>query len=119
MDRKEAIRKYKDSPPPAGVFRVRNTVSGKSLVGSSKNLPAVLNRERFQLQHGSHPDRGLQKDWNELGAEAFQFEILDQLEPSSDPAADLTEDLKTLLQMWLQKLSAAGEQFYERSGRIA
>ncbi len=56
MDRKALIRQYKETRRPMGVFRVFNTVADRSFVGSSKDLPSVLNRERFQLSHGSHPD---------------------------------------------------------------
>lgn len=118
MDRRDLIRKYKETPLPAGVYRVRNTVNGKSVVGSSPNIPAMLNRQRFQLVHGSHPDRELQKDWNELGPDAFTFETLDQLEPSSEAGYDPSEDLRVLVQMWFEKLKASGEPLYEQSKRI-
>ncbi len=111
MDRKELIRKYKNTPRPMGVFCVRNKLTSKVLVGSSVDLPAMLNRLRFQLQHGSHPNRWLQKDWNDLGAEAFTIEELDTLPPSEQPGYDPSEDLQTLEQMWRQKLSRSRELY--------
>jgi hypothetical protein len=117
MDRKTRTRQYKETPRPAGIYRVRNTASGKSLVGSTTDLPGLLNRQRFQLENGSHPDRELQSDWNELGPGAFEFEVLDRLEPKADPAYDPTEDLRVLKEMWLQKLTVSGEQLYRQSGR--
>jgi len=115
MDRRDLIRKYKEMPRPAGVYRVRNAVNGRSVVGSSPNLPGMLNRQRFQLEHGSHPDRELQKDWNALGPKAFTFEILDLLEPSDEAGYDPSEDLRVLAQMWLEKLKASGEPLYGQS----
>jgi hypothetical protein len=117
IDRKARIREYKETPRPAGVFRVRNTVTGKSLVGSTANLPGMLNRQRFQLENGLHPDKELQRDWKELGADAFEFEALDLLEPQDEPAYDPTEDLRVLKEMWLEKLTASGEPLYRQSGR--
>ncbi|HEY8532027.1 MAG TPA: GIY-YIG nuclease family protein [Limnochorda sp.] len=114
MNRKELIREYKNTPKPAGVFRVRNTAQNKSFIGTSTNLPAMLNRQRFQLETGAHPDRELQQDWNELGPDAFAFEILDQLEPSKEPDTDPTEDLRVLKALWVEKLTAAGEKLYPR-----
>ncbi len=105
MDRRDLIRKYKETPRPAGIYRVRNTINGRSVVGASPDLPGMLNRIRFQLAHGSHPDSDLQQDWHAFGADAFIFEILDQLAPSSDPGHDLTEDLQVLLRMWIEKLA--------------
>jgi hypothetical protein len=112
MNRKDLIRQYKKKPQPAGVSRIRNTVNGKSALGSRSNLPGMLNRQRFQLAHGSHPIRDLQKDWNEFGPEAFVFESLDQLEPSSEADHDPSEDLRVLLQLWIDKLRASGEPLY-------
>jgi hypothetical protein len=116
-DRKELIRRYKETPRPAGVYRVRNLVGGKSLLGSSPDLPAILNRERFQLDAGLHPDKELQQDWHELGPDAFEFEELDRLEPSSAPGYDPASDLQVLKQMWFEKLTALGEPLYAYSQR--
>jgi len=117
IDRKARIRQYKENPRPAGVFRVRNTATGKSLVGSTANLPGVLNRHRFQLEHGSHPSRELQADWIALGADAFEFEVLDHLKPSDKPDYDPAEDLRVLKDLWHEKLMASGELVYSEAGR--
>ncbi len=118
MERKELLCQYKETPRPAGVFRVANTSSGRMLVGSSPNVPGMLNRQRFQLQNGSHPDRELQKDWNELGPAAFVFETLDLLKPSEDPASDKTADLAVLKDLWLEKLASTGAAFYPQTNRV-
>jgi hypothetical protein len=115
-DRKARIREYKETPQRAGIYRVRNTKTGKSLVGSTVNLPGMLNRQRFQLEHGSHPVVELQRDWEALGSDAFEFEILDQLEPRSESLSDPTEDLRVLKDLWLEKFAASGEALYQRTG---
>ena len=112
MDRKALIRQYKESRRPMGVFRVRNTADGRSLVGTSIDLPAMLNRQRAQLRLGAHPNRALQKDWNELGAEAFEFEILDTLTPPDEPDYDSSSDLRVLEDLWLEKLSPFDDRGY-------
>jgi hypothetical protein len=117
MDRKALIRRYKETPRPAGVYGVRNNASGKTLLGASANLPGILNRERFQLECGSHPDEELQQDWNDLGPDIFTFETLDQLEPSDAPGYGPAADLRALKQMWLEKLTAAGVALYAESRR--
>jgi hypothetical protein len=115
-DRRARIREYKETPRPAGVYRVRNTVRKKSLVGSTTDLPGILNRHRFQLKMGSHADRELQADWKELGPDAFAFEELDRLEPKDEPGDDPRADLEVLRDMWIERLAASGESFYGRSG---
>ncbi len=117
MNRKTRIREYKETPRPMGVYRVRNTVSGKSLIGSSVNLPAILNRHRAQLAMGLHANRALQKDWDEFGPQVFEFETLDTLKPPDQPGCDPSHDLRVLEEMWLEKLSPFNERGYTGDGR--
>jgi hypothetical protein len=117
IDRKARIREYKDTPRPAGVYRVRNMATGRSLLGAAADLPAKLNGQRFQLDNGLHPDKELQRDWNELGPAAFAFEVLDALESREGPACDPTDDLRVLKEMWLEKLTASGASLYPQSWR--
>lgn len=110
MDRKALARQYKKTRRPIGVFRVRNTVSGKSFIGVSTDLPSMLNRQRAQLGMGLHPNRALQADWNTLGAEAFDFEVLDTLKPPEQAEWDPSEDLLVLEKLWFERLAPFGDR---------
>jgi hypothetical protein len=118
MNKKELIRAYKEARRPMGVYRVRNVTDGRSIVGSSADLPSILNRERASLRLGAHRNSALQKDWNSLGPDAFAFEVLDTLSlPDDVPNYDPTEDLKVLESMWLERLSPYGEAGYMKLPR--
>jgi hypothetical protein len=119
VDRKALIRAYKDAPPPAGIFAVRNTVNGMTFLTATMNLPGLRNRMSHDLQEGTHPNQVLQRDYNELGADAFAFEVLDTLEPSDDPAHDAAEELATLEEMWRDRLTAEGVGDYGARARRA
>jgi hypothetical protein len=95
-----------------GVYQIRNTVNGKVLIGTSVDVPSILNRLRAQLRSGSHRNRDLQQDWNALGPDAFAFEILDTLPPSDRPAYDPSDDLRALEALWLEKLMPFDERGY-------
>lgn len=112
MDRKEMKRQYKETPRPAGVYRILNTRSGRALVGTSVDAPAMLNRQRLQLRTGGHPNRALQHDWNADGADAFTFEVLDTLTPRDEPGFDLDQELRLLEQLWLEKLDLSDHDRY-------
>jgi hypothetical protein len=112
MDKKALMREYKETRRPMGVYCIRNTVNGKLLVGKSIDLPSILNRQRGQLRSGSHPNPTLQKDLVEYGAEAFEVEVLDTLEVPNQADYDPSADLRTLEQMWLDKLSPFGNRGY-------
>jgi hypothetical protein len=119
MDRKALTREYKETPRPMGVYRVRNTATGKALVGSSSNLPAMLNRHQAQLKMGSHANRALQDDWNRLGPDAFAFEVLDTLKPPEEAGYDPSDDLRVLEQMWIEKLSPCDDRGYNAKPKRA
>ena len=106
MDRKARIREYREACRPAGVYRIRNTTSGRWLLGSSADVPSMLNRHRAQMRLGAHRNRALQHDWNTLGADSFVFETLDLLEPKEDPGYDPAEELAVLEAMWRERLGA-------------
>jgi hypothetical protein len=112
MDKRTLKREYKETDIPAGVYRVWNKLNDRSLVGSSVNLPAILNRNRAELRIGGHRNRELQGDWNALGEEAFAFEILDTLPPLDKPGYDAKSELKVLEDLWLERLEPYGERGY-------
>jgi hypothetical protein len=66
------------------------------------------------LSIGKHPNEALQKDWNQLGADAFVFEILEVVKPSADPLFNLDDELTLLEQIWLEKLKPFGEPGYNQ-----
>jgi hypothetical protein len=105
VDRKALIREYKQAARPMGVYRVTDTVTGQSLVGWSLDLTARLNRHRAAFENGAHPEKDFQRAWNAQGASALEFEIVDTLEPSDESGYNPADDLKTLEQMWIDKLA--------------
>jgi hypothetical protein len=113
MNRKELVRAFKEARRPMGVYRVRNVLDGRSVVGRSVDLPSILNRQRAQLRLGAHRNEALQRDWNELGPGAFVFEVLDTLTPpDGQPAYDPADDLRVLEAMWLERLQPFGSGGY-------
>lgn len=112
MDKKALIREYKETKRPIGVYCIRNTVNGKLLVSTSRDLPSILNRQRMQLRAGSHTNQSLHKDLKEYGAEAFEVEVLDTLDVPEQADYDPSADLRILEQMWLDKLLPYGERGY-------
>ena len=93
-----------------GVFQIRNLTNEKVFVGKSENLDGIFNRIQFQLNAGVHNQKQLQNDWNELGAEKFEFEILEELEFREN--LDIKKELEFLEDLWLEKLQPFGERGY-------
>ncbi len=106
-----APRQYKAFTPRLGIYRVTHTPSGRTLLGQSLHLDGMLNRIRFQLQNGLHPNRVMQADWKADGPDAFMFEVLDEIEPKN-PGDEPMDDLKELLTLWQEKLDLPPTQRY-------
>lgn len=115
--RKELNREYVERVKPAGIYQVKNTANGKMLLGSSLNLEGPLNRHKFMLKIGSHTNKALQNDWNELGSDAFVFEILEEVQMKDDPNFNLQDELTLLEMIWLEKLQPV-ENGYNLNARI-
>ena len=116
--RKDINREYMERVKPAGVYQVKNTVNGRVLLGSSLNLEGPLNRHKFMLKIGSHTNKQLQKDWDELGPEKFLFEILEEVKVKDDPNFNLKDELSLLELIWLEKLQPVGERGYNLNEKI-
>jgi group I intron endonuclease len=116
--RKEIHREYKERVKPSGVYQVKNLANSRVLLGSSLNLEGPLNRHRFMLKINSHPNKELQKDWNELGPDQFLFEILEVVQVQDNPNFNLKDELTLLEQIWLEKLEPFGERGYNVNANI-
>ena len=105
MDRKEAIKQFKERKPYRGVYSIRSTVSGSVWVGATPDLRAAQNSNWFSLRIGSHRDPELQKQWNAQGESAFEFEVREALD--EDIAAMSVRDLlKEKKAHWSTELNA-------------
>lgn len=116
--KKEIKREYKERPKPAGVFLVRNTATGKILLGSSLNLEGSLNKHRFMLMSGSHRNKALQQDWNNAEPDTFEFEILETVKITDAPGFNIGDELTLLEQIWLEELQPVGDNGYNTDTKI-
>lgn len=108
--RKELTNEYKERKLLGGVYTITNTVNGKYLISHAANLKSVQNHFQFAVSTGSTVHPRMKQDWQELGAQAFQLEIREELEQKpGQSSAEFMEDLKTLEQLWRANLDAAKE----------
>ena len=106
-------RQYKESPRPAGVFSIRNQTNGRIYVASHLDVEGAVNRARFELNHRSHRNKALQRDWLALGASGFTVEVVDRIKERDDDATfDRTAELEKLLVLWREELQCFGERGY-------
>jgi hypothetical protein len=111
--KKELLTEYKQMKPDMGVLAVINKNDNRYWLEAAPNLKGKINSVAFQLKNGSHVNRQLQKDWNDLGEEAFQIVVLEQLEYEEDESkTDYREELELLKIICTDKLKEQGVAFY-------
>jgi group I intron endonuclease len=64
----------------AGIYMIRNEVTGDRYYGSSVNLRTRSAQHSYTLRRGVHRNRWLQYSWNKYGETAFTFAVLAVLE---------------------------------------
>lgn len=117
-NRKEIIKNYKMTHTPMGVYKI-NAVKGNNFyIGSSLNLTGIFNRHKFELDTGMHSIKELQDAWNKNGEKGISFDILDKLEPKEDPLYKYEDDIKTLEDLWMEKLEKLGKNYFRLHGTM-
>jgi len=110
--KKELKKEYQNMQRPMGIYQIKNLTNGKIFLGSTLFLDTVQNKHFFQLKMGGHPNSGLQNDWDKYGESSFEFSVVDKLKPVEDPDYNYNEDLKVLLELWMDKLQPYGDNGY-------
>lgn len=105
-DRRAALAAYKERKAAMGIYAIRCRASGACWLGQSLDLGKIQNRHWFTLRQGNSPHRSLQTAWQHHGAAAFDFEIVEVMEPEEVPYAR-DRQLKDRLAHWCAALGAA------------
>jgi len=114
--RKELLEQFKQMKPDMGIFMIRSQTSHKCFLETSHNLRGRINSTLFKLNGGVHPNRELQKEWREQGADNFSIEILETLKYDEDESkTDYREELTILQMVWEDRLSGENALFYSKN----
>jgi hypothetical protein len=111
-DKKRLKKDYQQTPRAIGVFLIRNNLNDKVFLAAGVDLRGLINRHKFQLKSGNHPNKQLQADWNESGSHNFAFEIVDELSPRAGAEVAYRAEVAFLEDLWLEKLKPFGERGY-------
>ncbi|WP_283674980.1 GIY-YIG nuclease family protein [Butyricicoccus sp. Marseille-Q5471] len=107
-NRREAVAAYKATPLQGGIYQIRNTQTGRILLGRTTELQGSKNRFQFAQLTDSCVDYALQADWRQYGKQIFVWEVLETLEQKeTQTPAEFRADIETLYELWQQKLGSA------------
>jgi hypothetical protein len=114
MDRKKELKMLaREMKPIAGIFQIKNTFNKKVLIESTQDLK-MMNRRKFELDAGMHPNKALQAEWKQFGADSFIFEILETIPQKKEEETDIGEILLELQKKWLKMLQPLEDGGYHR-----
>jgi hypothetical protein len=96
-----------------GLFVIRSQVNGKCYLEAAADLKGKINSTRFKLDYGNHPNKELQREWQEYGEANFSIEVLEKLEYDKyETKTDYSEELALLKMIWEEKLLQRGVELY-------
>ncbi|MCL2684121.1 MAG: hypothetical protein FWE55_02655, partial [Synergistaceae bacterium] len=83
-----------------------NIHTGKIFLDSTTDMRAGRNRFDFSQKTGNCTYKNIQEDWKISGPNAFEFEVLEELERrDTQTDHEFESDIATLKGLWLEKLS--------------
>lgn len=102
--KREIINEYKQKTITGGVYKITNRQSGKCLIKGEIDLLSFKNRFDFSMKVGSCLLPKLQSDYERLGSDAFDFEILQEIKKKEEEtSAQFREKLKKLEEEWNER----------------
>jgi hypothetical protein len=110
--RKELVEEYLQIKIYMGVVKITNRANRKIFLAGYPNLKNKWSTIQAQLNMGRFANLQLQKDWNEQGADAFAFEVMEQKDAGE--IKDMRWEQKQLLKKWLEQLQPFGERGYNK-----
>jgi group I intron endonuclease len=100
--------RYCTKPGECGAYRIVNQHNDSMYVGvTTQDFWKRWEAHRSDLNNGQHRCPTLQQDWDRLGGESFQFEIIECI---TDPRIFRERE-----QYWLDHFKEAGAHFYNRA----
>ena len=93
-----------------GVLSIRNLETNKTFIKSTINAEAWENKTKFILKMGQFENAELQADWNRLGEDQFQFEMIEELEENENQYFNYQKEL--------QKMEARFRDSYNKKENI-
>ena len=103
--RKELLRAFKAEREIGGVYAIRNTTTGRTLIQSTMTISKAKSLLDFSKLTGSCVHPLLADDWKAFGPDAFTLEILETLERKDEETQkEFAEEIHALGGLWLERI---------------
>ncbi len=102
--RKELLQQFSERPPQNGVFALKNSATGETWIGVSRNLDTQVNGLRVRLRSNQLVNKDVQASWNAHGEEAFSYEVIERFAETDPHVIDLKRTERA--EHWRAQLNA-------------
>ena len=107
--KKELIAGYKERKISGGVYMITNTKTGMRLLAAETNLEGSKNKFDFCIKTNLCSYPKLQEEWKRYGAQAFTFEVLEELKKDETQTdREFAQDIGALFELWQERLREDG-----------
>lgn len=107
--KKEKLRAFRAEPETGGVYAIRNTANGRSLILSTTTISKASGSLEFSKATGSCVHPLLAADWKSFGPGAYTLEILETLErKDSETDAEFAGEVRALADLWRERIPPEG-----------
>lgn len=105
LTRKALKDQYKNRVLTGGIYRIQCIGDDSFWLRTSLDMQGSKNRFAFSKTTNSCPEICMLKAWEQYGATAFSFEIVEELEKKDiQTERQFSDDINTLLELWEEKL---------------
>ncbi len=112
IKRRKLMAEFKQVKTYMGVYQIKNTVNGKIYIEGNPNIKNKWFTLSWTLNDGRFANSGLQNDWKQFGADAFEYQVLE--EKDTEGILDVRYAAKQLEKEWLEKLQPYGDKGYNK-----
>jgi len=81
---------------PAGVYYIKNTVTGQIYIGQSTKFPHRWHHHKSDMRRNKHENPRLQEDYNKYGLDIFEFGVIKEFPCDTTSDVLLEEETKTI-----------------------
>jgi len=108
QSKKDMSTAYKEKKKTGGIYAIRNSVTGKALLGATQDMVGFRNRFSFSQATDSCVHPKLEADWKKFGGQSFVLETMEVLEKKNDQTdREFADDIAVLKDLWLEKMDPA------------
>lgn len=102
--KKEIKEQYKNRILTGGVYSIKCNGSGRVWIKSTVDLEGQINRFNFFVSTNFCPEPIMRADWDQYGAQAFSFSVLEKLEKGETQTdKEFAGDIRSLYEIWIEE----------------